>query len=66
MCYLFYLQRFEDITVHEELEAAESSTEEKDILVEEYPLDAQEMEEEMQANGGILVGAGVTYCRFIK
>ena len=50
-----------DITVHEELEA-----EEKDILVEEYPSDAQEIDEEMQANGGELVGAGVTYCRFVS
>ena len=39
---------------------------EKDILVEEYSSDAQEIDEEMQANGGLLVDAGVAYCRFVS
>ena len=56
-----------DITVHEELGAAEEeSNTEKDILVEEYPSHAQEIDEEMQANGGVLVDAGVAYYRFVS
>ena len=52
-----------DFTVLEELEATE---EESNILVEEYPPDEEEIDEEMQANGRVLQGAGVAYCRYVS